>query len=145
MREYAKLQQISPPTASKRLEELYEENLLKKEIDKQYFYYFAGSDDTFRDLQRIYWRLQFRALIQHIEENCIDPVLVLFGSLAKAEAKKDSDIDLALFTPSEKPELKPFEKKLNREIQLFSFQNLEEIPKEFRKSILNGYILSGSW
>ncbi|MFW6013937.1 MAG: nucleotidyltransferase domain-containing protein [Candidatus Nanoarchaeia archaeon] len=147
VREYAKMQKISPPTASKTLERLCGEKLLKKEIYKQYYLYFANKDSSiFRDLQRIYWKIKLQPLISEINKHIFDPVIVLFGSIAKAEAKSDSDIDLAVLSPSKKNiEVKKFEKKLKRKIQVFIFKKLEEVPTELKSNILNGYILEGSF
>jgi len=147
VREYAKMQKISPPTASKVLDTLCRENLLKKEIDRQYYFYFANKDSgVFRDLQRIYWKIKLQPLLREISKQSIDSVVVLFGSIAKAEAKSDSDIDLAIFTPSNKDvDVKSFEKKLKRKIQIFVFKKLENAPKELKNNILNGYILEGSF
>lgn len=143
VREFAKLQKISPPTASKRLESLNKENLIKKEIDKQYYYYFANKDSfIFKDLQRIYWKekLEKVGLIEEITNQTFNPTIILFGSLAKAEAKVDSDIDLAIITISSKElDLRKFEKKLNKEIQIFKFKTINDIPLELKNNILDGY------
>ncbi len=143
VREFAKLQKISPPTASKRLESLNKENLIKKEIDKQYYYYFANKDSfIFKDLQRIYWKekLEKVGLIEEITNQTFNPTIILFGSLAKAEAKVNSDIDLAIITISSKElDLRKFEKKLNKEIQIFKFKTINDIPLELKNNILDGY------
>ncbi len=144
VREYAKITKISPPTSSKFLEELHKENLLKKEVDKQYYCYYANkSSEIFKDLQRIYWKIKLKKIIIQIQEETINPVIVLFGSLAKVEAKLDSDIDIAIFSSSKKElNLKELEQ---RTIQTFNFQSLSQVPKELKNNILNGYILGGSW
>lgn len=81
------------------------------------------------------------------EKELIIPVIILFGSLSKAEAKQDSDIDIAVFTSTKKDlNLKQFEKRLGRAVQLFLFQKMEKIKnKELLKNILNGHILKGRW
>ncbi|MBW6451949.1 MAG: nucleotidyltransferase domain-containing protein [DPANN group archaeon] len=147
VREYAIIQKISPPTASKNLEELHKKQLLKKEIDKQYFYYFANKDsDILKDLQRVYYKQKLTPFLNHLEENMINPVIILFGSLAKTEAKQNSDIDIAVFTTSKKEiNTKQFEKNIQREIQLFTFKTLTEVPEELKNNILNGYIMRGMW
>src|SRR3989344_4186036 len=101
VREYARLQKISPPTASKLLQQLNKEGLLKQETDKQYIYYYADEDsELFIGFSRIYWGITLKesGLIDYIVRETLSPVIILFGSLSKAEAKQDSDIDLAIFT-----------------------------------------------
>lgn len=103
VREYAKIQKISPPTSSKILENLKKEGILKKEIDKKYNLYYTNKDsEIFRDLQRIYYKEKLSNLVSHIKEETINPVIILFGSTAKNEIKEFSDIDLAIITPTEK-------------------------------------------
>ena len=150
VREYARMQKISPPTASKRLESLHQENILKKEKERIYIYYFANKDsEFFTDLSRIYWKavLEKTGFLEELESLFLNPVICLFGSLSKAEAKHDSDIDLAIFTPSKKEvSFEKYEKLLKRRIQIFVFKDLEDVKsKELLNNILNGYKLKGTW
>jgi len=150
VREYARTIKVSPPTASKLLEEYKKEGLLKKEEDKQYFYYFANKESwLFIDLSRIYWKFKLEkiGLISFFEKNFIKSVVILFGSLSKAEAKKDSDIDIAIFSPVKKEiKITEFEDKLKRKIQLFVFKEISEVKnKELLNNILDGYGLGGNW
>lgn len=147
VRNYAKLQKISPPTASKLLESLKNKNLLKKENDRNYFFYYANRDSQdFIDLQRMYYRFKLEDLIKHVENNTVHPKMFLFGSVAKAEISKKSDIDIVIFTPSKKViDTKFLEKKIKRKIQLFIFESLESVPVELKNNILNGYKLKGNF
>ncbi len=149
IREYARLKNISPPSASKLLKMFEKEGLLVREEDKRYINYFANKNSRqFVELSKIYWFLQLKktGLLDHIEKELVIQVCVLFGSFSKAEIKKESDIDLAIFTPSKKAiNLEKFERKLKRKIQLFVFKNREEISKELLNNILNGFILLGGW
>lgn len=150
VREFARLQKISPPTASKLLGEFHKENLLKKESEKNYIYYFANKESLmFIDLSRIFWRLELEktGILGFFEKNLLSPTVILFGSLSKAEARKDSDIDIAVFTVTKKElSLKNFEKKLKRRIQLFIFHKRGDVKNTaLLNNILNGYILIGSW
>ena len=150
VREYARIQKASPPTASKILLSLHKEDLLKKENDKQYIYYYADKESPlFIDLSRIYWRLSLEhsGLTSFLEAELLNPVLILFGSLSKAEARQDSDIDLAVFSITKKEiNLEEYEKKLKRKIQLILFQKREDVKSiELLNNILNGYIIAGSW
>lgn len=149
VREYARIQKISAPTASKILSKLHKEGLLKKENEKQYIYYHADKESQlFTDLSRIYWRLSIKriGLISFLEDELLNPVIILFGSLSKAEAKQDSDIDLAVFSVSKKEiPLEKYEKKLGRKIQLMLFQKRDDVSPELLNNILNGYVIAGSW
>ena len=148
VREYARIRKISPPTASKLLEHYRKESLLKREEDRQFLYYFADKGSSiFSDLSRIYWKDHLGELSKELSIKFLSPAIILFGSLSKAEVKMGSDIDIAVFAPSEKKiNLKEFEKKLKRNIQLFMFKSRENVKnKELLNNILNGYILEGKW
>lgn len=142
VREYAKVRRISPPTASTRLRQLHKEQLLKREVERRHHLYYAAPSELFKDLARAYWRQQLAPLLDNLEEATVTPVIVLFGSLAKGEARKDSDIDLALFTPSRPPSIERFR---GRTVQAHAFRSLDEVPERLRQNILNGHRLRGSW
>jgi|TARA_Y100000034_G_scaffold111713_1_gene145056 DNA-binding transcriptional regulator YhcF (GntR family) len=143
VREYAKLIKISPPTASKILEEYKKNNFLIKEKDNQYNYYYINKDNkTLKDISKIYWRNELKNTINQIKEEFISPTIILFGSLSKLETKKDSDIDLAVFSISKKK----INIKSKRNIQIFKFKNRKDVKNiNLLNNILNGYILEGKW
>ncbi len=150
VREYARLMKISAPTASLWLKEFEKSGLLRREEERNYIFYSAQRENKyFCDLARLYWfeQLEKSGLTNHIEKECVNPIIILFGSLSKAEVKADSDIDLALFTPSKKTlHFKTFETKVKRNIHLFMFKTREEIKsKELLSNILNGYVIRGTW
>lgn len=147
VREYAKLLKISPPTASTKLETYYQNGLLKKETDKRYNLYFGNKEsETFKDLQQIYWKIKLESLLDHLEEQTVNPIIILFGSVAKGENKEDSDIDIAVFTPTKKEiQLEKFEKIIKKNIQLFTFSTLDKVPQKLKNNILNGKLLRGTW
>src|SRR3989344_1176763 len=125
IREYARIIKVSPATASKLLEQYYADKLLNKEQDRIYTYYYSNRENAlFVQLLRIYWLQIFDkiGLIEYLEKELANPVVVLFGSFAKAEINPNSDIDIAIFTSSKKElALGKFQKRLKREMQLFIF------------------------
>ena len=105
IREYARIKKISPPSASNLLNNLEKEGLLVKEIEKNYIYYSANKNNKiFIELSRIYWLIVFKKIgfIDYLERELITPLTILFGSFSKAEIEDNSDIDLAIFTISNK-------------------------------------------
>ena len=143
VREYARLIKISPPTASKMLSDYSKEGLLRMEKYRNYILYYANKENAeFIDLSRIYWRSKLRELLDFIDKELVSPTVVLFGSLAKAEVKSDSDIDLAVFSVKRELDVSEFEKRIKRKIQLFVFKSLKDIKsRELANNIVNGYIL----
>ena len=145
VREYAKITRISPPTASKLLASYKAEGLLLEEKYRNYIFYYANRENpVFKDLSRIYWRHALRDLLDFLGKRLTMPAVMLFGSLAKAEVKQDSDIDLAVFALQKEIDTSEFEKKIGRKVQLFWFKSLKDIKsKELANNITNGYILKG--
>lgn len=145
VREYAKIKHMSPPTASKVLFSYNAENLLLKESYRKYILFYANKESKeFVYLSRVYWTYRLRNLASFIVKKLTSPTIVLFGSLSKAEAKNDSDIDLAVFAHKKELDLKEFEKKMKRKIQIFWFKSLRDIKnKELANSIINGHVLKG--
>ncbi len=146
VREYAKILKISPPTASKILKDLTKEGLLKKQQDRLYTFFYANTQNwLFIDLSRSYWKTKLKnsGLLIAISTNFKLSKVILFGSLSKGEINPNSDIDVAIMSPSKpKFDYEPFEKKLGRKIQIFIFKSLEEIKnKELFENIIYGYRL----
>jgi len=145
VREYSRIMKISPPTASKLLLKFHKEKLLLKEKDKNYIYYYANKESRdFIDLSRVYWRNKLSDVLDYLDKKLLNPTIILFGSLAKAEAKTDSDIDLCVISHKKNVDTSYFEKKLKRKIQLFFFDSVKKIDnKELANNIVNGYVLIG--
>ena len=144
VREYARLHQLSPPTASKLLQQYRTEGLLHKENDRNYITYFANQNSIpFRDISRLYWSQRLEDMLQFLEKQLVSPTIVLYGSLSKSEALPTSDVDLAIFASKRDINLLSFEKKLNRKIQVLWFPSLSKVPAELAKNIMNGYVLRG--
>jgi len=146
VREYSRILKLSPPTASKILKGFEKENLLKKREERGYLLFRANKESyVLKELSIIYWKEKLIDLTEYLESEAYSPTIVLFGSLSKLEASKESDIDLAIFTKIKKEiKLNEFEKKFGREIQLFIFKSLSDIKnKELKNNILNGNRLKG--
>ena len=147
VRGYARLMEISPPSASKLLSKYGKEGLLNREEEKRYIYYYANKDNNlFVFLSRVYWYQKMKELISYMEREFANPVIILFGSFAKAEINSNSDIDLAVFTASRKElDLAFYEGILKKKIQVFVFKNRNEVSKDLLNNILNGFKISGDW
>ena len=147
VREYAKSSGCSPPTASKRLKNYAGEKLLLQRAEYNRLLFSANRTSAdFRDLARCYWRHRLSPLIQNMERALTTPAAMLFGSLAKGEARRDSDVDIAIFAPAKKPlETAALQRQFGREITIHWFNAPAGIPNEhLRNNILNGYVLTGT-
>ncbi len=145
VREYARITNVSPPTASKILSSLTKEELLNKQQNRQYLLFWAKNSPLFKSLAQIYWKQKFEktGLLDYLNKKFINPTIILFGSLAKGENTRDSDVDLAIISSKKQINLEIFEKKLKRKVQILSFTEILDINKELRNSIINGHVLEG--
>ena len=148
VREYARLTKISPPTASKLLNSFVKQGILKKEKDRIYHLFYPNKDNwLFTEILKMYWRktLEKIKLIEKLESEFKMPTIILFGSLTKGEFKNNSDIDIAIISPSNpKIDYSQYENKLKRKIQIFQFDSIENIKnKDLLNNILSGYIIKG--
>lgn len=145
VREYSRIMNISPPTASKVLKGYETNDMLSRSEDKGYIYYYTNkSNKDFIDLSKIYWRDKFSELIDYLNKTLLDPSIILFGSLSKAETKMDSDIDLCILAHKKDLDLKKYKKALKRNIQVFFFNSLNDIKnKELLNNIINGHVIEG--
>ena len=145
IREYARIRKISPPSASTLLNELCKDGLLIREEEKNYIFFAANREDhLFVYLSRIYWYtlINKSGLLSYFNNELVNPLVILFGSFSKAEITQSSDIDIAIKAQKKKLDVSRFGKKLQREIQIVFY---DEAKINLQKSILNGFIISGSW
>ncbi len=128
------------------IEELEKNNLIKKEKVGFYNAYKANFDnEDFKFYKKIFNLINLKDsnIIKELESKLTPDAIILFGSYAKGEDIEESDIDIFLIAKEKNIDLKQYEKKLNKKIQLFFSENLNKLPKELLNNILNGVILSG--
>ncbi len=83
-------------------------------------------------------------LVEFLRENFPSCAVIVFGSFAKGEDTRKSDIDIAIIGTKDKNlDLSDFEKKLTKEIRVNFYQSFKEIKTELRNNILGGILLSG--
>lgn len=149
VREYARIRNISPPTASDYLREMHKLSLLTEQKERVYIFYSANREsEEFIDLSRLYWKhaLNKSGLANYLVSNLYDPALILFGSMSKAEVNQKSDIDIAAFSRLmlKSEDFSEFEKKLHRKLHFFHFKSVKDIKNmNLQNSILNGFRITG--
>ena len=136
LREYAKVLGISPATAMKYLDALVKAGLLVRKDGKLYSVFQGNLDSLLFRQHKVFFTIKKvieSGLPDFLDKELAFPTVVMFGSCAKGEDIKGSDLDLFVLTNTAKElDLKVFEKKLKRSIQLFV-----KSDKEFKESTLN--------
>lgn len=150
VRELAKFLKKSPTTISKYLNILKKEQLLISSRKFNHLLFKADINRKFKDLKLNYnfGLIRDSGLLDYLRNKFNYPeAIVLFGSFAKAENVKKSDIDILIVSPVKKKlDLKSFEKKLGYEIQIFIYSGKELTSlknKELLNNFINGIVLEG--
>jgi predicted nucleotidyltransferase len=141
---------VTRAVANKWLKKYVSERLVKRVKEKGRFpYYKAGSENpVYNSLKRIYAleQLHKSGLIPKLLTIDKAKTIILFGSMAKGDWYKDSDIDIFIFGKLPDFDRKVYESRLKRNIELHIFENKEEIlavKTGLIKNIVNGYVLKG--
>lgn len=148
LREISRKTNIAVTSVKKYLGELLEEGLIIR-IEKGIYPSFKSSreDDNgkFRFYKKLNMieRIESSGLLNYLEDKTYPESIVLFGSSSRGEDIENSDIDLFIESTEKKLDLSKFEKKLNREINLFFEKNFKRLNKGLKNNILNGIILRG--
>lgn len=148
LREISRKIKVATPSVKRYLIELEKEELIVKTEHRIYGYpvYYANRDnENFKFLKRLdnIMKIKESGLLDYLSENCMPDTIILFGSSAKGEDLKDSDIDLFIMSEKEKLSLEKFEKQLNRKVNIFFSDSFTKLSKELKNNIINGIILKG--
>lgn len=153
IRKLARLTKLNPNTIINITNKLLNKKLIskKKDEDTNRVLIKANLNNEFKLKKQFYniKKIINSGLIEYLNNTLAFPSIFLFGSYAKSENHKNSDIDLFIICDKIiKIDLSYFEKKLNCEIQLFihnkeEFIKMKKDNKELLNNVLNGIKLSG--
>jgi len=144
VREIARILQKSPATISKYLKEMKKNNILESEEKFNHLIFKAADTEKFRQ-EKLNYNLNLinnSGLIDFLVKEYDPEAIVLFGSFAKSENTKKSDIDLFIISSRKKQiNIEKFESKLGYKVQLFihSKQEIEKI-KQKNPELINNWI-----
>lgn len=149
VREVARLLKIAPATASKELKSAFKKGLLKERKEKILNLYKANlENELYRDIKIFYniQKIKDSELIDSLNRFYLKPTIVLFGSCASGIDTETSDFDLLVISEKTKefPEIKKYEKKLNRKLQLFAVKKIKDLRNDYLiNNIVNGITIQG--
>ena len=122
------------------LKELCKEEFIQRHKPKSRMPYYEAHRDSpkFRSEKRIYGLvlLEESGLFEHVSSRKEITTAILFGSFARGDWGKSSDIDLFLFGDDHAFEKHKFESILHREIQLFSYKNRKDIKHQLDPKVI---------
>jgi len=146
LRELSRLSKISPPSVMNYLKEFEKSGLIQKYEKRKIPYYKAIRDnEKFKQNKKlsILYELHKCGLIDYLWDKLAPDNIILFGSFALGESVEQSDIDLFVQSKEKNLDIKEFEKKLGKEINIFYESNFTRLNKELKNNILNGIVLKG--
>jgi predicted nucleotidyltransferase len=126
------------------------EGIIKRHKKKGKMPYYVGNfgHPAYTNRKRLYILTKFykTGFLNHLQELPKAKTIILFGSMVRSDWYKDSDIDLFIYGSDEMLEQAKFERKLSREIQVFTAKNSCDL-KKFKPALLTniaqGYIVKG--
>src|SRR3989344_4393549 len=128
---------LAHTSVKKNLKKLLKSGLITESAEKKgrriFPIYRANIDSKIYKKQKIIYNLQSildSGLIDFIEKELMPKSIVLFGSYQRGEDTENSDIDLFIECTEEKLDVKIFERKLNRKIEMHFRGNFTQYPKE---------------
>jgi len=147
-REIAIILNVSPTAVSNSIKNLKEKQLIKFEKTKTInFISFNRDEQRAIELKRVenLKNIYISGLSDYLEKELAGATIILFGSYSRGEDTNTSDIDIAVIERKNKMlKLEPYEKMLNRKINVNFYNSWRDIHKNLKNNILNGILLQGS-
>ena len=89
------------------------------------------------------YELYESGLIDDLWDKINPQAIIFYGSYFKGDAIENSDIDLFVIGKEKDIDIKKYEKRLGRNIQILYSINFKNIPKELKNNLINGIVLKG--
>tara|TARA_Y100000310_G_C20445750_1_gene698318 strand:+ start:63 stop:614 length:552 start_codon:yes stop_codon:yes gene_type:complete len=148
--EIVKQTKMTRAAINKWLKRYQKEGLLKRIKEKGKFPYFrCGSNNpTYQSKKRLYIlnKLYKSGLIKQLISLENAQTIIIFGSIAKGDWYKESDIDIFIYGSPQGLNKQKYELKIDRDIELHVFKTKNEIKKiktGLISNVVNGYIIKG--
>lgn len=126
------------------------EGLLKRVKEKGKFSYFTVGEGNliYQTRKKIYGidKLYKSGLVEYLMMRGSVKTAIIFGSYAKGDWYKESDIDIFIYGNISQKEMHDFEDKLSRFIELHIFENKDQIKNVksgLIQNVTNGHIIKG--
>ncbi|MEK6830928.1 MAG: nucleotidyltransferase domain-containing protein [Nanoarchaeota archaeon] len=151
VRELSRIVKINHTTVRKYLNTLVKEGILQKKKGQVYSNYAIVLSKKYLNLKLYYnfEKIRKSNIIEYSQKEFDFPVIVLFGSYAKAKDTKKSDIDICIISNIKKDlNLKSFQLVLDKSVNIHpftkkEFENLKKKSPELVNNIANGIVLEG--
>lgn len=145
IREIGNKIKLAPTSVKNHVNELLNMGLIKEKKSKPFDGYIANREnDRFLFNKRIYNLYTLEEFKEKIIELLHPKAIIVFGSYLLGEDIETSDIDILIISKVKSElDLKKFEKKLKRSINILTVDKLSRLDKNIQKKIINGFVLYG--
>lgn len=150
LKEISRKSNLSHTSVKRHLKTLKDENLVEtkeKKLGERVYpvYRSRRNDDRFKHYKAIDMisRIKESGLLENLVKKAMPDCVVLFGSAARGEDTKNSDVDLFLQCEEKDINLSDFEESLKRRIQLHYNPKFSTYPTELKNNIINGIVMYG--
>jgi len=138
---------LAPTSVKKHVQNLENSQIIRKEKGERFEGYKANREsENFTFYKKIFNLIKIKEseLIEDLVRSFYPKAIILYGSYARGEDVKESDIDLLIISKKGKlKDYKKFEKILKRNIHIIIEENINRLHKNLRLEISNGLILYG--
>ncbi|MBI2176608.1 nucleotidyltransferase domain-containing protein [Candidatus Woesearchaeota archaeon] len=141
---------VSRAVANKWLKKYVKEGLLKRVKTQGRFPYITagGNNPVYQSRKRLYAleMLHKSRLMQQLISLKSAKTVVIFGSIARGDWYKSSDIDIFIYGRAEGLNKGLYESRLKRSIEIHEFESrkeLKEVKTGLLTNVLNGYLVKG--
>jgi predicted nucleotidyltransferase len=145
LREICRLIKLGMPSVKLHVERLEKEGFIEKRKETVYASHIATKNERFKLYKRndIILRIYESGLLNFLENEFTPDAIVLFGSASRGEDIENSDLDLFIVAKEKKINLKNYEEKLKRKINILFENSTKGLPKELLNNLINGIVLYG--
>ena len=141
---------VSRSNAVKWLAKLIREGIILRIKTESKMPHYIGNvnNPAYQNRKKVYAlvKLYQSGFLDHLVALPDTKVIILFGSFARWDWYKESDIDLFIYGKDDMLDIATYETALKREIQVFTVKNeqeLHEFNPRLLKNIINGYRIKG--
>lgn len=145
LRQLSRITKISLPSVKKHVIELLKQDLVKVVNSGLYKGYKSSLSEKYKLLKRndLLLRLEESGLIRKLEYIYTPNCIILYGSAIEGADDERGDIDIFVQSQQKNIDLKKYENKLNRTINIIFEPDITKIDKTFKNTLSNGIVLKG--
>ncbi|MDD9954323.1 MAG: nucleotidyltransferase domain-containing protein [Candidatus Woesearchaeota archaeon] len=144
LRGLARKLKISHATVLTHIEKIHNNKLIVKRDDMLYPIFTANIEQKeYQFHKKHYIETQLKELTEYLRSTTLPNTIILFGSSSRGTDTEKSDIDIFVEAKATSLQLRKFEKKLQRKINVLFEQKFTNLPRALQTNIANGTILAG--